>query len=124
MGKKISHQAKKIDTYIGAESLIKGNIESEKSVSIDGKINGDVTCKGEVIIGKNSVINGNIKAYSVTASGYIKGNINANDFIKLTTSCKVEGDICAKSFIADEGAVFNGVCNMCNTNAKKESTKK
>lgn len=121
MKNKISQKTKKIDTYIGFDSHIKGDIESENSVSIDGKIDGDVTCKGEVIIGKNSVIIGNVKAYNVTASGHVKGNINADDFIKLTTSCTVEGDICARSFIADEGAVFNGVCNMCSQETKKDT---
>jgi len=123
MGKKISQQAKKIDTYIGGESAIKGDIESKSSVSIDGKIIGNITCEGEVIIGKHSIITGDIKAYSVNASGHIKGNINAVDFIKLTPTCKVEGDISARSFIADEGAIFNGVCNMQSKDAKKESNK-
>lgn len=121
MSKKISHKEKKIDIYIGPESSIIGNIITEKSVSIDGHVDGDVTSKGEIIIGKHAHITGNVKGYSITASGYVKGNIDANDFIKLTTSCKVEGDICAKSFIADEGAMFNGVCNMFKRDESKES---
>ncbi len=121
MSKKISQKAKRIDIYIGPESSIKGDVITEKSISIDGNIDGDVTSKGEVIIGKHAHITGNVKGYNVTASGYVKGNIDADDFIKLTTSCKVEGDICAKSFIADEGAVFNGVCNMCKRVEQEES---
>jgi cytoskeletal protein CcmA (bactofilin family) len=124
MAKKISYKTKKIDTYIGIESHIKGDIVSEKSISIDGKVDGNITCRGEVIIGTNAIIIGNVKAFNVNASGYIKGNIDADDFIKLTTTCKVEGDICAKSFIADEGAVFNGVCNMCSKVSEKEINQK
>lgn len=121
MSKRISQKAKKIDIYIGPESSVKGDVVTEKSISIDGNIDGDVISKGEVIIGKHAHITGNVKGYNVTASGFVKGNIDADDFIKLTTSCKVEGDICAISFIADEGAVFNGVCNMCKRVLQEES---
>jgi len=124
MATRISQKTKKIDTYIGVDSTINGDIQSSKSVSIEGTVNGNITCKGELIIGKNAVITGNIKAYNVHSSGYIKGDVDADDFIKLTTTCKVEGNICSKSFIADEGSIFNGLCNMCGTTPDEENNQK
>jgi len=124
MAKRISPKTKKIDTYIGVDSVITGDIQSSKSISVDGKVNGNVTCTGELIIGRNATITGNIKAYNVHSSGYVKGDIDADDFIKLTTTCKVEGNICSKSFIADEGSIFNGLCNMCGNTPNEENNQK
>lgn len=120
MSGRISNKAKKIDTYIGVQSVITGTITTSGSISVNGVLEGDIVSKGEVILGKNGVIKGNVQAHNITASGQITGNLNITNFVKLTSSSIINGDITTKSIIADEGSTFNGQCHMVSTEVKKE----
>jgi len=100
------------DTLIGSGTLFHGSIESEGTVRIDGKIIGDITAAGNVCIGKNAIVKGNIKARDVQISGVVEGNINADGILRMFSTAKLYGDIEVRSFVADEGGVFQGRCNM------------
>lgn len=102
----------RIDTLVGKNTGIEGALTAEGTVRIDGKIKGDVILSGNLIVGDEGSIKGNVKADSISLSGVIEGNVNAVNQLHLTTSAKLIGDIDAKSIIIDEGAVFHGNCKM------------
>lgn len=118
-----------VDTLIGYNTTFTGNIMSEGSIRIDGKVKGDIKAAGDVYIGENSVITGNIDCSNVHLSGTIEGNIAAKGVLKILSTAKLYGDIRVNSFVADEGALFQGKCNMTDAapidnTAEKSSTKK
>ncbi len=113
------------DTLIGTKSVFTGNIESEGSIRIDGKLKGDIKANGDVYIGSNAEVTGNITTSNASIAGTLKGNINSTGILKILSSAKLYGDISVKSFVVDEGAVFEGKCNMSepSNNAKKQPSK-
>lgn len=98
------------DIIIGPNSLIKGDLESEGSVRIDGKIRGNITALGNVIISENASVIGDIKSLGADIYGSCEGNINVRTKINLHQNAKLTGDIIAKSFNTKEGSTFNGNC--------------
>ena len=107
-----------VDTIIGSKTAVEGNIIAEGVVRVDGKIKGDIKVNGDLIIGTDASIIGNIHSVSVFLAGSIEGNVTAKEQLKLTETGKLYGDITVKTFIAEEGAVFEGSCNM--TESHKE----
>lgn len=101
-----------VDTLIGYNTTFTGNIVSEGSVRIDGKVKGDIKVTGDVYIGEKSVITGNIECSNAHLSGTIEGNIMAKGVLKILSTAKLFGDIKVNSFVVDEGALFQGKCNM------------
>lgn len=101
-----------VDTLIGANATVNGNIEAEGTVRVDGKVNGDIKVTGDVYIGDHAVITGGIEAANVHLSGKVEGNITAKGLLKILSTAKLYGDIKVNSFVADEGAFFQGKCNM------------
>lgn len=99
-------------TIIGADAIIKGDLESAGSLRVDGKVVGDIRAQGDLLIGSNAAINGNISANSIQLSGMVEGNIHAEDLLRMLSTAKLYGDMHVKSFVADEGAVFHGKCSM------------
>lgn len=114
MPKRLSSKVRKIDSFIGTNSTLSGDIFSKSSLCVEGVVEGNIFSDGAVIVGKTAYISGNIEAHNTAVSGKVKGNIIVKDYAKLTSSCIVDGDIHAANFIADEGAVFNGKCYMNN----------
>ena len=52
-------------SIITAEVEITGVIKSAGSVRLDGKLDGDLVCQGDAILGKTATMKGNITANSV-----------------------------------------------------------
>jgi len=112
MGKNKAPHAGEVDTLIGTNTIIEGNIKCGGTIRIDGTVNGDIAVKGDVIAGKTATIRGGINAENVEISGTVQGNIKAANVLKLYSSAKLVGDIEIHSFTTDEGALFQGGCNM------------
>ena len=122
MPKKLSSKIRKIDSYIGTNSTLSGDIFSKSSLCIEGVVEGNIFSDGAVIVGKAAYISGNIEAHNTSISGKVKGNIIVKDYARLTSTCTVDGDIHAANFIADEGAVFNGKSFMKSHDAEVPAT--
>ena len=122
MPKRLSSKIRKIDSFIGTNSTLSGDIFSKSSLCIEGVVEGNIFADGAVIVGKTAYISGNIEAHNTSISGKVKGNIIVRDYARLTSSCIVDGDIHAANFIADEGSVFNGKCYMNSNEASAAIT--
>lgn len=107
----------KIGTIIGPGAVFNGNLSAPETIRIDGTLNGDCSCEGNLILGKEGVIKGNITAKSVTLSGKVTGDVIAEGKLELFSTAKVTGDITAKSLIIDEDACFDGRCIMASSGA-------
>ncbi|MGF7186542.1 cytoskeletal protein CcmA (bactofilin family) [Desulfitispora alkaliphila] len=102
----------KVDTLIGKETAFQGNLNASGTVRIDGKLEGDINCNGDLVIGETGVVKANIKARNILLSGEVEGNLSTQGKIELTTAGKLVGDIVVGKLIIDEGAVFKGRCDM------------
>lgn len=111
-GKKRSRSYESIDTIIGINTIFEGNVESEGTVRVDGKVKGDLKVTGDIFVGNNAVITGNLFANNVNLSGTVEGNIRSTGVLKILATAKLYGDIQVHSFVADEGALFQGKCSM------------
>jgi len=117
LGKKKDYTEEKIQSIIGEDVEIEGKVTFKEAVRIDGVINGDITSKECVFVGKNGKIHGNIQASNIMIAGTIQGNMNIAERIEATATSKIKGDIVAKSLAIDENASFEGKCTM-NMNGK------
>jgi len=111
-----------MDTIIGEFTSFVGNIESEGSVKILGKIEGDIKANGDVYLENTSSVTGNICASNVFVSGYIKGNVLAKGIIHLMAQGRLYGDIEVGGIVTDEGAIFQGNCKMIEVKEEQAAT--
>lgn len=77
---------------------------------IDGDLEGNLETTGNVLVGENARIAGNITARSITVGGIIKGNVVAPEQVHLLSSSIVIGDIQTRRFQADENVIVHGHC--------------
>lgn len=97
---------------IGSGTIIEGNFTSNGSLSIKGKIVGDVKVDGNIEIGTSGTIEGNVVGKLIKISGIVKGSINCSDVLSFHNKANVQGDIYASKLVIEEGAKFNGTCKM------------
>jgi cytoskeletal protein CcmA (bactofilin family) len=102
----------RVDTVIGQETSLRGSYNAKNSIRVDGEIYGNVTSEDGIIVGDKGMVRGNIVAKTVLVSGKVKGNITAYQRLELQPTAQVEGDVTAPVFIIEEGAMFEGNCQM------------
>jgi cytoskeletal protein CcmA (bactofilin family) len=95
-------------SVISNEVEITGTIRSSGSVQIDGKLDGELHCGGDAVVGKSANIKGNLAVNSATIEGTIHGNVTAKDRIEMKSSARVTGDIRAKRLSVEDGVTFIG----------------
>ena len=99
-----------INTIIGKGSAISGNMKVNGCIRIDGDIDGNLETDGNVIVGENARIRGDLTAKSVIFGGIIKGNIKANESIKILSDAAVIGDVISRKVQVDGSAIMHGHC--------------
>ena len=109
---------KHVETIIGEDAIISGEIKLKGGAIISGKIIGNVNIDGTIRITRAGTVDGDIVASEATVGGILNGNLSA-DKVTLRTESKVNGDILYKQLMIEEGAHFEGRCDL-GSNQKGE----
>jgi cytoskeletal protein CcmA (bactofilin family) len=95
-------------TIISGANTLEGTVAGPGDVQVDGRITGAVDITGNLLVADHGVVEGKIKARSVTVAGSVKGDITGIERIELQPSSKVEGNITAPRILINDGATFDG----------------
>lgn len=95
-------------SVLAADVEITGAIKTATPIRIEGKLDGELHCSADAVIGKNAVIKGNLSVNSVVVEGTVQGNITAKDKIDMKATAKVNGDIASKRLAVEDGVTFVG----------------
>ncbi|MDA3839954.1 MAG: polymer-forming cytoskeletal protein [Patescibacteria group bacterium] len=112
---------KNAETIIGPSIKVKGNFFGEGDIIVEGSLEGAIKTSNNLFIGEKAKINANIEAKQAKISGEVHGNLIIHGYLELSSTAKVYGDIQASTLSVENGAIFNGACNM--TKDKKTEVK-
>jgi cytoskeletal protein CcmA (bactofilin family) len=111
------------ETVIGSGVVAKGSLRSESDIVVDGTFTGDIKAAGSVVLGVNALVQGNVKARSVSISGELTGNVTAEEEASVHETGRLTGDIVAAQISISPGAIFNGTSKMNAPLAAREPEK-
>ena len=101
-----------LNGFLDRGSSFKGDLEFEDTMRIDGKFNGRVRSKNELIVGESAHIEGEIHVGRIAISGTVVGKIIADQRVEIHRNGKVYSDVDTPALIIEEGAIFQGNCVM------------
>jgi cytoskeletal protein CcmA (bactofilin family) len=110
-----------INTIIGPDTFINGDVEAAGFTRVDGSLRGNLNVKGRIVVGERARLKSNITGTAVTVSGVISGNILASERVTVLSSGIVLGDIITQRIQADEGCLIHGRIMVCKTRAEWDS---
>ncbi len=108
-------------TIIGPTTVITGDIESDESVIIEGRVEGGVRVAGTVTVEPGGQVRADIVAYDALIAGELLGNVEAERNVTIEEGGSVYGDIRAGRVVLAEGAAFRGSIDM-NPEAAQDPT--
>jgi cytoskeletal protein CcmA (bactofilin family) len=92
-----SDSIESFDTLIGSATRIEGRMVVNKSIRLDGTIEGSIESSSDtqvtVAIGHSGLVHGDVRAHRVLVNGQVDGNIYAREKCELHETSRVKGDI-------------------------------
>ncbi len=106
-------------SYLGKTIHIKGNIISDEDVTVEGKLEGTISVKKTLTIGKNGSIKADVDANAVKIDGISEGNIKASR-VEISSQGECIGNIFTERIMIADGARIRAAINL----DQKEGDKK
>ena len=104
----------KTSSILGPELEIHGDVIVAGSLLIYGKVFGNIQSNGAIRTASGSQIKGNITAKEVIIGGKVDGDVDVDLKVTLGDTSALTGNLKAATLTIEEGAKFEGVCNMAN----------
>ena len=101
-----------VRNLIGAGTVIKGDIDANGDMRIDGQLIGSIKSNGKVTVGQTGTLEGDITCKQSEIAGNVKGIITTEELTSLKATARVEADLTTKQLLIEVGAQFIGKCVM------------
>jgi cytoskeletal protein CcmA (bactofilin family) len=100
------------DTILSPDIEFSGTLNFEKPFLIRGKVSGEITARGLLVIDEDAVVDANINAPRVIIRGSVKGDVIAAEKVEVAVTGRLVGNVSAPEIFMETGCVFNGRCTM------------
>lgn len=101
-----------VDTLIGRQTEVSGDIRFSGGLHIDGKVRGKVLAaadKGaELSVSDSGMIEGDVRVPSIVLNGGVVGDVYATERIRMSSKARVTGNVSYKILEMEAGATVNG----------------
>ena len=99
-------------SVIGPGMEIVGDVKSDGTIRVEGRVEGSVKAAKSVVIGRNGVVEGDVETQDVVVAGRVVGTITAASRVEMQATCRIEGDIRSRRIKLDEGGRVEGRLHM------------
>lgn len=96
-----------IESTIGPNTHIKGDIQGDGGLRIDGIVEGTIEITGNLVVTESAKVRADVKASNISVAGAVQGNISATR-VEILDTGRIWGDLTVKSLLINEGAYFRG----------------
>ena len=101
-----------IDTLIGPQVVIRGDLQFSGGLHIEGRVVGRVLAsddqKSTLTLAENGSIEGEVRAPHVIVNGQLRGDLYAGERVELAANARVQGNIYYKVVEMAAGAMITG----------------
>lgn len=97
---------------VSAGTRIEGGFSSSENIRLDGAVAGELRCDRRLVIGEKGQVEGKVTAAEAVIMGRIHGDLAVSGTLHLMGTARIDGDITAGLLIVDEGALYNGRCQI------------
>ena len=101
-------------SIIGPGMRIVGDVITDGTVRVEGRVEGTLRAGKGVVLGKEGEVIGDILTQDAVIGGRVQGRVVAESRLEMQATCEITGEIRARvsHLQLDEGARFNGQIQM------------
>jgi len=112
LGKKKTHRVGKIDTLVGQNTELKGDLFFTGGLHIDGRVKGNVVAvdgtESALTLSNNGRVEGEVRVPYIVLNGEVVGDVYASEKIELAANAQIRGNVYYNLLEMAMGAEVNG----------------
>lgn len=112
LGKGKSKKTTRMDTLVGPQSEVTGDIKFTGGLHVEGTIKGNVMAENDgrslVQLSESGTIEGEVKAPFVVLNGVVIGDVHGGEHVELASKARVAGNVYYNLIEMAVGAEVNG----------------
>lgn len=112
LGKNSKKKARKIDTLIGPQTKVAGDIDFGGGLHVDGVVKGKINADNDdhalLSLSEQGSIEGDISVPHAILNGNVTGSVHCREHLELASEAHVEGDVHYNLVEIAAGAQVNG----------------
>lgn len=101
----------KIDTLVGRNTVIRGDVNFSGGLHIEGRVEGNVHADDDgsiLILSENGSVQGEVMVPNMVLNGTIEGDVHASEQVELAPRSRVKGNVYYNLIQMAIGAEVNG----------------
>lgn len=103
---------KRIDSLIGAGTVVRGDVVFRGGLRIDGEVEGNVSSPegepGTLVLSDEARVRGRISVSHAVVNGSVTGPLVAREYLELQAKARIEGDVTYRTLEMHHGATVEG----------------
>ncbi len=112
-----------LNGFVDSGCTIRGELEFSTYFRVDGRVEGTVRSKAELVVGEGGVVEGELEVARCVIGGEVRGSIRATEQVFLHDTAKVWADIQTPALVMEDGAFLEGSVSMDSKVVKKNTNK-
>ena len=93
---------------------ITGDITTLADFRLDGKLIGNFTSEGKIVVGPSGEVQGDIVCKNVDIEGIFTGKLIAEEMLSVKSTAHIKGQVIVNKLSVEPGAKFEASCEMRN----------
>jgi cytoskeletal protein CcmA (bactofilin family) len=99
-------------TIVDRNSHFDGNFRSDTDLLIEGTFEGEIDCKGTVVVAEGANVTATVRARNAIVAGAANGDFNCDERLTVQATGELRGKAQAATLVVEEGAFFEGEFKM------------
>ena len=112
-----------LNGFVDSGCTIRGELEFSSYFRVDGRVEGSVRSRSELVVGEGGAVEGEIEVARCVIGGEVHGTIRAAEQVLLHAGAKVWADIHTPALVMEDGAFLEGSVTMDSQDVKKNTNK-
>ncbi len=112
-----------LNGFVDSGCTIRGELEFASAFRVDGRVEGTVRSKAELLVGEGGSVEGEIEVARCLVGGEVRGTIRASEKVLLHATAKVWAEIHTPALVMEDGAFLEGAVSMDSVGAEKPPAK-
>jgi cytoskeletal protein CcmA (bactofilin family) len=101
-----------LNGFLDAGSHLQGELRFEDTFRVDGRMSGKVESKGDLFVGEQGLVEGEVQVGRLFVSGQLDAAVRAAERIEIAAGARVRGELSTPCLVIEEGAFFEGSAKM------------
>ena len=118
----MARDSEELNGFMDQGTELVGELRFRDTFRVDGLVKGSIVSKNTLIVGESGRVEADIDCGVVSVRGTVKGRVQGRERVELLAGSRVEGTLVSPRLVIEEGAFFQGDCQMSGGEPTDPST--